>query len=46
MLKKITIITASLIVIGAFYTWYKQQNKIYTDIIGQGVDQIDVFLLK
>lgn len=46
MLKKIAIITASLIVIGAFYTWYKQQNKIYTNIIGQGIDQIDVFLLK
>ena len=46
MLKKIAIITASLIVIGAFYTWYKQQNKIYTNIIGQGADQIDVFLLK
>lgn len=46
MLKKITIITVSLIAIGAFYTWYKHQNKIYTDIIGHGQDQVDVFLLK
>lgn len=46
MLKKIAIITASLIIIGAFYTWYKHKDKIYIDIIGQGADQIDVFLLK
>jgi hypothetical protein len=46
MLKKIAIITVSLIIIGAFYTWYKNQDKIYADIIGQGNEQVDVFLLK
>jgi len=46
MLKKIAIITALLIICGAFANWYANRDKVYQIIEASDLPQLDLFLIK